>query len=113
MIKSEVKTTCSYCGVGCGIIVKKDSKKFYIVIHTNITMVLSQSIPNLFENAFSYPQLDTILMVEKFIEENSAQYKKKALWQSLPKKMRYQTFNVVINYLIYSNKVGIDYSKKG
>ncbi|KAA5822344.1 molybdopterin-dependent oxidoreductase [Algibacter amylolyticus] len=25
MIKSEVKTTCSYCGVGCGIIVKKDS----------------------------------------------------------------------------------------
>jgi ferredoxin-nitrate reductase len=25
MIKSEVKTTCSYCGVGCGIIVKKDN----------------------------------------------------------------------------------------
>jgi ferredoxin-nitrate reductase len=25
MIKSEVKTTCSYCGVGCGIIVKKDT----------------------------------------------------------------------------------------
>jgi len=24
MIKSETKTTCSYCGVGCGIIVKKD-----------------------------------------------------------------------------------------
>ncbi len=25
MIQSEVKTTCSYCGVGCGIVVKKDS----------------------------------------------------------------------------------------
>ncbi len=25
MIKNEVKTTCSYCGVGCGIIVKKDT----------------------------------------------------------------------------------------
>ncbi|MFV9550796.1 molybdopterin-dependent oxidoreductase [Algibacter sp. PT7-4] len=25
MIKNEVKTTCSYCGVGCGIIVKKNS----------------------------------------------------------------------------------------
>ena len=25
MIKSEVKTTCSYCGVGCGIVVKKDT----------------------------------------------------------------------------------------
>ena len=24
MLKNEVKTTCSYCGVGCGIIVKKD-----------------------------------------------------------------------------------------
>lgn len=26
MQKSEIKTTCSYCGVGCGIIVKNDSK---------------------------------------------------------------------------------------
>ena len=25
MIKNQVKTTCSYCGVGCGIIVKKDT----------------------------------------------------------------------------------------
>ncbi|OEK08145.1 NAD(P)H-nitrite reductase [Flavivirga aquatica] len=25
MIKKEVKTTCSYCGVGCGIIIKKDN----------------------------------------------------------------------------------------
>ena len=25
MIKKDVKTTCSYCGVGCGIIVKRDS----------------------------------------------------------------------------------------
>ncbi|MDC0176571.1 hypothetical protein OAJ14_00230 [Polaribacter sp.] len=24
MMKNEIKTTCSYCGVGCGIIVKKD-----------------------------------------------------------------------------------------
>ncbi|GAA4970640.1 molybdopterin-dependent oxidoreductase [Algibacter aquimarinus] len=31
MIKNEVKTTCSYCGVGCGIIVKKDSSnKVYV-----------------------------------------------------------------------------------
>ncbi|GAA4900354.1 hypothetical protein GCM10023311_27470 [Flaviramulus aquimarinus] len=31
MIKSEVKTTCSYCGVGCGIIVKKDNNdKVYV-----------------------------------------------------------------------------------
>ena len=24
MVKNEIKTTCSYCGIGCGIIVKKD-----------------------------------------------------------------------------------------
>jgi len=31
MLKSESKTTCSYCGVGCGIIVKKDSNnKVYV-----------------------------------------------------------------------------------
>ncbi|MCF8715297.1 molybdopterin-dependent oxidoreductase [Joostella atrarenae] len=26
MLKEEVKTTCSYCGVGCGIIIKKDAQ---------------------------------------------------------------------------------------
>ncbi len=31
MIKNEVKTTCSYCGVGCGIIVKKDSNNKVLV----------------------------------------------------------------------------------
>ena len=31
MIKNEVKTTCSYCGVGCGIIVKKDTNNKVVV----------------------------------------------------------------------------------
>ncbi len=31
MVKNEVKTTCSYCGVGCGIIVKKDNNNKVIV----------------------------------------------------------------------------------
>ena len=31
MIKNEVKTTCCYCGVGCGIIVKKDSNNKVVV----------------------------------------------------------------------------------
>jgi ferredoxin-nitrate reductase len=31
MIKNEVKTTCSYCGVGCGIIVKKDNNNKVLV----------------------------------------------------------------------------------
>ena len=71
-------------------------------------MVSETNIPSMFENIFSYPQLDTILMVEKFIEENSSIYKKKALWQNLPKKMKYQTFKVILDYLQYSYKVAID-----
>ena len=31
MLKNEVKTTCSYCGVGCGIIVKKDTNNTVFV----------------------------------------------------------------------------------
>ena len=31
MLKSEVKTTCSYCGVGCGIIIKKDANNNVLV----------------------------------------------------------------------------------
>lgn len=54
------------------------------------------------------PTLETIRMVERFIEENSGEYKKKALWQHLPKKMMYQTFKNTIEYLLESNKIAID-----
>ena len=55
-----------------------------------------------------YPQLDTVLMVEEFIRDNSGEYKKKSLWENLPKKMMYQTFCVVFDYLLASNKIAID-----
>ena len=55
-----------------------------------------------------YPQLDTILMVEEFIREHSGEYKKRSLWENLPKKMMYQTFCVIFGYLLDSSKVAID-----
>lgn len=55
-----------------------------------------------------YPQLDTILMVEKFIRDNPGEYKKKNLWQHLPRKMIYQTFSVILNYLLESGKIAVD-----
>ncbi|MSS74864.1 hypothetical protein EXS73_01475 [Candidatus Pacearchaeota archaeon] len=55
-----------------------------------------------------YPQLDTVLMVEEFIRDNSGTYKKKALWEALPKKMMYQTFCVIIDYLTDSGKIAFD-----
>jgi len=55
-----------------------------------------------------YPQLDTVLMVEKFIYENSGGFKKKSLWEHLPKQMMYQTFCVIIDYLLESGKIAVD-----
>jgi len=55
-----------------------------------------------------YPRLDTVLMVENFIKEHSGEYKKKALWQSLPKKMMYQTYCVIIDYLETHGRIAFD-----
>lgn len=59
-------------------------------------------------NILHYPQLDTVLMVEAFIKEHDGEFKKRKLWESLPKKMMYQTFCVIIDYLLYSRKISID-----
>jgi hypothetical protein len=55
-----------------------------------------------------YPQLDTVLMVEEFTKEHSGEYKKRALWEHLPKKMMYQTFQIVYDYLLDSGKIARD-----
>jgi len=57
------------------------------------------------------PRLETVIMVEKFIEKNSGEYKKTELFNKLPKKVMWGTFNVILQYLYENNKIGID--KKG
>ncbi|MCZ6652361.1 MAG: hypothetical protein O7D91_04970 [Planctomycetota bacterium] len=59
-----------------------------------------------------YPRLDTVLMVERFIKAHDGEFKKRQLWEHLPKKMMYQTFCVVIDYLLYSHKISIDVESK-
>ena len=51
------------------------------------------------------PTLGTILMVEKAIKESKTYPTKKALWQSLPRQVHYQTFNRIIDYLVESRKI--------
>jgi hypothetical protein len=58
------------------------------------------------------PQLDTILMVESFIKEHSGEYKKRALWEKMPRKIMYQTFSTIIIYLQDSGKIATDADKK-
>ncbi len=60
------------------------------------------------KNILRYPRLDTVLMVEEAIKNAKEYPTKTQLWKSLPKKMMYQTFNLIIDYLEYSGKIYID-----
>jgi DNA-binding transcriptional regulator YhcF (GntR family) len=51
------------------------------------------------------PQLDTILMVEKAIREAEEYPSRMELWRALPRKIQYQTFKRILEYLEASNKV--------
>lgn len=55
-----------------------------------------------------YPRLDTVLMVEESIKKYDGEFRKKQLWIKLPKKMMYQTFSLILDYLILSRKVSVD-----
>lgn len=59
------------------------------------------------QEVIHYPQLDTVMMVEKAIREAEDYPSLRQLWLSLPKKVMYQTFKVIIAYLIESNKIMI------
>ena len=61
------------------------------------------------ENPFMRsPTLDTVLMVEKVIEENSGEYNRTKLWKNLSRKVMWQTFLVILNYLESINKIAFD-----
>ena len=76
--------------------------KIYKGVSTDITM------QNQIKAPARYPRLDTILMIEEFIKENDGEYKKKQLWERLPKKMMYQTYSIAIDYLLISGKISVD-----
>ncbi len=63
------------------------------------------------ENILHYPQLDSILMVEKIIQKIKDYPTRMELWKALPKKMQYQTFKLILDYLERSNKIMFDKGK--
>lgn len=73
---------------------------------------MTETINNTNSEILHYPQLDTVLMVEEFIREHSGEFKKKSLWKSLPKRMMYQTYCVIFDYLLDSGKIAQDREKK-
>ena len=54
------------------------------------------------------PTLESVIMVEDAIQKHSQEYGKYQLWKKLPKKMMYQTFQVILDYLEESGKIIID-----
>jgi len=54
------------------------------------------------------PTLESVIMVEKTIQKHSQECGKYQLWKKLPKKMMYQTFQVILDYLDESGKIIID-----
>ena len=54
------------------------------------------------------PTLESVFMVEETIQKYSQECGKYQLWKKLPRKMMYQTFQVILNYLEQSGKIIID-----
>ncbi|MFH1210253.1 MAG: hypothetical protein V1663_05715 [archaeon] len=59
-------------------------------------------------NLLHSPTLESVIMVEKAIQKYSQECGKYQLWKKLPKKMMYQTFQVILEYLEESGKILID-----
>ena len=47
-------------------------------------------------------------MVEETIHRYSQEYGKYQLWKKLPRKIMYQTYLVILDYLVASGKIMID-----
>ena len=60
------------------------------------------------KQAIHSPTLESIIMVEKTIKKYSQECGKYQLWKKLPKKMMYQTFQIILEYLEDSGKIIID-----
>jgi len=54
------------------------------------------------------PRLDTVLMVEDFIKKYSGEFKVYQLWKHLPRKVMYQTYKIILSYLLDINKTAVD-----
>lgn len=78
-------------------------RKFYISI--DILHPLMKASKNPFVRS---PTLDTVLMVEKTIEKYSGEFNRTQLWKKLPRKVMWQTYVLIIDYLLEINKIAVD-----
>lgn len=70
-----------------------------------MSILQKKQADNLFTRS---PTLSTVLMIEKTIDKYSGEFNKTELWKKLPKKVMWQTYLVVLDYLGSINKIGFD-----
>jgi len=73
------------------------------------TIMANTNIKNQFVRS---PTLDTVLMVENYIDEFSGEYNRTEIWKNLPKKVMWQTYLVILDYLENINKIALDKHEK-
>ena len=54
------------------------------------------------------PTLGTVLMIERTIEEYSGEFNRTEIWKKLPRKVMWQTYLIVLDYLESINKIAFD-----
>lgn len=54
------------------------------------------------------PTLDTVFMVERYIEEHSGEFNRTQIWKKLPRKIMWQTYLLILDYLQSINKIAVD-----
>ena len=47
------------------------------------------------------------MMIERFIEQNSAEFNRTEIWKKLPRKVMWQTYIITLDYLQSINKIAI------
>ena len=62
---------------------------------------------NSFESYSRSPTLDTVLMVEETIEKYNGEFNRTELWKKLPKKVMWQTYLIILDYLQSINKIAV------
>ena len=83
------------------------NQKIYKVVSIDKVMEIQQVNKTNKYNVRS-PTLQTVLMVEAFIKENSGEYKKTEIFEKLPRKVMWNTFQVIMGYLEESLKIMIE-----
>lgn len=61
--------------------------------------------------ATRFPRLDTVLMIETAVQKAKGDLTARKIWQQLPKKVMWRTYQTALDYLAYSGKIHVGKNK--